>query len=74
LYLVESLLGDKPETVTVEEAMTRDVFEAPATAPLAGVARTMLRKKYGCAVITEAGKVVGVFSTVDALEALLSRL
>jgi acetoin utilization protein AcuB len=74
LYFVESLANDKPEAILVEEAMSQDVFEAPVTSRLADVVSTMLAKKYGCAVVTDAGKVVGVFSTIDALRALLKRL
>jgi acetoin utilization protein AcuB len=74
LYFVETLSSDKPDAITVDEAMTQDVFEVGVDEKLASVAKTMQRKKHGCAVVTKGAKVVGVFSTIDALKALLSYL
>jgi acetoin utilization protein AcuB len=74
MYFVEMLDSTPRAEVKVEEAMTQDVFEVQNDAKLAQVAATMLRKKLGCAVVTEAGKVVGVFSTTDALRALVEHL
>ena len=71
LYFVEAL-GDTPPTdIRVEEAMTQDVFETSRDTPLAEVASTMIKKKLGCAVVTHRGIVVGVFSIIDGLKALL---
>lgn len=71
LYFVEAL-GDTPTTdIRVEEAMTQDVFETAPATPLTEVASTMIKKKLGCAVVTRAGSVVGVFSMIDGLKALL---
>ena len=74
LYFVEMLDATKPARIRVEEAMSPEVFEVAADAPLAEVVSTMQRKKLGCVVVTAPGKVVGVFSTVDALRALLDHL
>lgn len=71
LYFVESLDSARPEEVLVEEAMSQDVFETTADASLREVAETMHREKHGCAVVTRGGRVIGVFSTIDALKALL---
>jgi acetoin utilization protein AcuB len=38
--------------------------------PVDEVAREMADRRYGCAVVIEGGKVVGVFTTTDALRAL----
>jgi len=74
LYFVEALGDTPPADIRVEEAMTRDVFETTREAPLAKVASTMLKRKLGCAVVTQRGSVVGVFSTIDGLKALLKYL
>ena len=74
LYFVEALDNTSPDRVPVDEAMTQDVFETGPDTPLSDVVRTMLDKKYGCAVVTEGGQVVGVFSAIDALEAFLKFL
>jgi acetoin utilization protein AcuB len=72
VYFVEALdiQGDKSE-ITVDEAMSRDVFEVGVSTPVARVVETMVRKKLGCAVVTDGGRVVGVFSTIDAMSLLL---
>jgi len=64
--LEEKLLGKR----TVDEAMTVDPYTANPATPLARVARSMSKHRYGSAVIVDHGKVVGVFTTVDALRAL----
>lgn len=74
LYFVETLDSTPAAEIKVDEAMTQDVFEVAKDAALADVAATMVRKKHGSAVVTDGGKVVGVFSTIDALRALLEQL
>jgi acetoin utilization protein AcuB len=75
VYFVEALdiAGDKSE-ITVDEAMSRDVFAVGVSTPVAQVVESMVRKKLGCAVITDAGRVVGVFSTIDAMSMLVRYL
>jgi acetoin utilization protein AcuB len=74
LYFVESLDASSPSEVKVEEAMTQEVFEVDKGATLVSVIATMVQHKHGCAVVTEGGKVAGVFSTIDALRVLLHTL
>jgi acetoin utilization protein AcuB len=50
--------------------MTMDVYVAAPSTPLAEVARVMAENKYGSAVVMDRAKIVGVFTTVDALNAL----
>jgi acetoin utilization protein AcuB len=70
MLLVESFPGVNPTDVRVEEAMVADLFEVTPDAPLADVVETMLERKIGSAVVLEGQRVVGVFTTVDALRAL----
>jgi acetoin utilization protein AcuB len=70
LHLVETLEGVTPDRVSVEEAMSPDVYCVTSDAPLKGVVREMARRKLGSAIVTRGTKVVGVFTTVDALRAL----
>lgn len=74
LHLVESLPSVDPDSVTVEEAMTQEPYVVEPGVPLAEVAGTMAEKKYGCAVIMAAGKVKGIFTTVDACRALVAMI
>jgi acetoin utilization protein AcuB len=56
--------------VQIEEAMTADPYVVDADAPLSEVAATMAERHLGCAIVTEQGRVVGIFTTVDALRAV----
>ena len=61
------LLGVDPDKVPVREAMTPDPYTVPRGTPVGQVVAEMAAHKYGTAVITEAAKPVGIFTTVDAL-------
>lgn len=74
LHLVETLPHVDPETVRVEEAMTQDVYAVEPKTPLKQVVTEMATRKLGSAVVVEGTKVVGVFTTVDALDLLAERL
>lgn len=70
LLLIESLPGIDPARVPVDEAMIEDVFTvAPETAVGEAIER-MIDLKLGSAIVCEGDRVVGVFTTVDALTAL----
>jgi acetoin utilization protein AcuB len=70
LLLAESLPGVNPTDVMVEEAMVQDVFTATPDEPVAEVVKTMAQRKLGSAVVVDGERVVGVFTTIDALLAL----
>jgi acetoin utilization protein AcuB len=70
LHLIETLPDVDPKDVTVEEAMSQDVYAVRPDASLRTVVREMAKKKLGSAVVVDGKKVVGVFTTVDALRAL----
>jgi acetoin utilization protein AcuB len=71
LALVETLRDVDPDRVTVGEAMTPDPFRVTPETPLVEVVRDMADHKYGAAVVIENDVVVGIFTTVDALHAML---
>lgn len=74
LHLVETLRDVDPEVVRVEEAMTQDVYAVSPKTPLKEVVHEMAERKLGSAVVVEGTTVVGVFTTVDALEFLAEML
>jgi len=74
LHLVESLTEVDPSKVTVEEAMTTIVYAVAPSTPLDEVVGTMATKKCGSAVVMEAGKVVGIFTTIDLCKAFAEHL
>lgn len=74
IRLIESFKDVDAANVQVVEAMSQDIYEVPPTAYLDEVVATMAEHKYGSAVVTQNGKVVGIFTTVDALQALADLL
>lgn len=74
LHLVETLPDVDPGQVAVEDAMSGDPYAVAPGTPLAAVAAEMAEHKYGAAVVMEDQKIVGVFTTVDALRALVDAL
>ena len=70
LHLIETLRDVDPAKTTVDEAMTGDVYVTGPDASIDEVATQMAEHKYGSAIVVERGKVVGVFTTIDALSAL----
>jgi acetoin utilization protein AcuB len=70
LFLVESLPGVNPTDVRVEEAMVQDVFTVGPTTPLGEAIETMIDRKVGSAIVCDGDRVLGVFTTIDALRAL----
>jgi acetoin utilization protein AcuB len=70
----EALASPGGEKFLVEDAMMPDVFAVRPDTELSTVVEEMAAEKYGCALIQEKdGKVLGVFTTIDACR-LLARL
>lgn len=63
--------GIPPEDVTVDETMTRSPYTVTASTRLDEAAAVMAQRRYGCAVVVEGGRVVGILTTTDALRALV---
>jgi len=59
-----------PTKLTVEEAYTPDPYFTAPTTPLNEVVAHMAEKKYGCAIVVDNSKVVGIFTEIDAYKAL----
>jgi acetoin utilization protein AcuB len=68
---VETLRDVDPTKVPVEDAMSSDVYVTSPDASLVDVAATMAEHKYGCAVVMDGAHLAGIFTTVDALNALV---
>ena len=58
------------EKLTVEEAYTPEPYITKPEAPLNEVVAHMAEKKYGCALVVDNDKLVGIFTEVDAYKAL----
>jgi acetoin utilization protein AcuB len=71
LHLIETLPDSDPDEITVEEAMTEEVYEVNLDHPVDAVAEQMAARKYGCAVVVNRrGGVEGIFTTIDAMQIL----
>lgn len=70
IKLVETLNGVDPENVKVEEAFTENPYVTKPSAPINEVCAMMAENKYGCALIEDNQKLVGIFTWIDALNAL----
>ena len=68
--LIETFRDVDATKTTVDEAMTDQPYTVAPETPLDEVVRTMAEKKYGSAVVVQNHKVVGIFTTVDACQAL----
>jgi acetoin utilization protein AcuB len=74
LRLIEALQELDPTKIAVSEAMTTDTYVVGPDASLNEVVEMMAAHKYGSAVVTDHGHVVGIFTTVDACSALAELL
>jgi len=74
LHLLETLQDVDPGLVTVAEALTPDPYVVAPATPLRTVAAEMAERRIGSAVVAEEGRVLGMFTTVDALRVLGSLL
>jgi acetoin utilization protein AcuB len=70
IALIETFKDVDSRTTTVEQAMSGIPFVTDASSPLTDVVKEMAEHKYGAAIVTQADKVVGVFTTVDACRVL----
>jgi acetoin utilization protein AcuB len=74
LRLVETLRDVEPTQIAVSEAMTTEPYVVGPETELNEVVSMMAAKKYGCAVVSDNHKVVGIFTTVDACSAFAELL
>jgi acetoin utilization protein AcuB len=74
LYLLETLRGVDVGRELVEEAMSDQPFVVAPDAPLEEVAEAMANSKHGSALVVERATLVGIFTSTDALRALVTLL
>lgn len=67
--LVQKLPG--ADGLTAEDIMVRDPYTVNPGEPLEDVALAMGRQRIGSAIVTEGGRVTGIFTLTDALNALI---
>ena len=70
IHQVTSLVDVNPNKLAVEDICQTHVYTASPETPLNIVADEMAKHHYGSAVVVQNGKLVGIFTTVDACMAL----
>jgi acetoin utilization protein AcuB len=71
LHLIETLADSDPDEITVDEAMSEEVYVVAPDDPVDAVVERMANHKYGSAIVmNRRGIVEGIFTTVDALQVL----
>lgn len=70
LKIVENMRVVDAGMACVEDFILGPPYAVSPDTPLHEVTRTMAEKKYGSAIVVEDGRVVGMFTTVNALRAL----
>ena len=70
--VLEASFPKQSNTINVETAMSNRVYTCLPDARIDAVSATMVSEKYGCAIVVdEERNVLGIFTTVDALRALV---
>lgn len=70
IKIVSSFKDVDPAKVTVEEAYSPDPYITTPDAKLDEVVEMMAAHKYGCVLVADSHKLVGIFTWVDALKAM----
>jgi acetoin utilization protein AcuB len=73
LGVIAGLNEVDPDETTVEEAMTQDAYTVSKDTPVYDVLREMIEHKYGSAIVVEGAKIIGIFTTHDALRLFVER-
>jgi acetoin utilization protein AcuB len=74
LKLIESLDSAAVKPIDVKAMMVTEYYTVPPDEALDVAAREMSKRKYGSALVVDRGRVIGVFTTTDALRALSDAL
>ena len=70
IAFLDRMPGSRVQTMTVESVMTPDPYIIAADALLEDVVHHMTEHKIGSAVVVDGERLIGMFTTIDALRAL----
>lgn len=74
IRLVMSFSGVEVEKMTAQDACVAEPYSTSPFTPLNEVVSHMAEHKYGCALVVDNGKLVGIFTETDAYKALAELL
>lgn len=69
INLIRTIKGVNIENMKVYECFTPNPYIVSPYAPLTEVMDEMARSKYGCVIVSDNEKLVGIFTWIDALQA-----
>lgn len=73
LRFLERVAAKDVDLDRVEDAMSQEAYVVGPDEPIENVAATMADRRFGCAVVVERGRVIGIFTTTDALDLIAGR-
>lgn len=74
LARISAVEGFESHTSTAEQACTPNPYVVAPNTPLVEVAQVLADQKFGAALVMEGGHLLGMFTVIDALRALVSVL
>lgn len=74
LYFLETLGKADLTKDRIDDAMTQECYAVAPETPLEKVAAEMAEHRYGCAVVMERDRVIGIFTVTDALHVLAGQI
>lgn len=74
LARVAAVDGFEDKNATAEQVCTPNPYVVGPDTPLADVAQTLADQKFGAALVMNEGQLLGIFTTTDALRALVAQL
>jgi acetoin utilization protein AcuB len=74
IVLLEGAEGLSGDSATVEDAMSTELFTVAADAPLKGVLQTMTERGVGSCLVVDGAKLLGIYTSSDAVRMLAERI
>lgn len=74
VLLLESSSVERARAATVRDALARDLYVVGEDEPLARVLATMARRHLGSVLVVRNGRLVGIFTSVDACRSFAEHL
>ncbi len=74
IKLLESFKDVNPNEAKVSEALSEEIYMVSSETPVREVCKTMAEKKYGSVLVIDNKKLVGIFTWIDALNAMTELL
>lgn len=71
---LSAVKGINPEKYTAEQACTPNPYVCTPDTPLVQAVQVLIEHKFGAALVMEGGELLGMFTVIDAMQALVALL